>query len=295
MRTVTASDGTTAGKVLGRFIRVFGGPDPDDRLETWVAHHLNRDSSPGGFGMFWGPDGAWKKTLGKQRYRETEETAEQRLRNLVDQWIETGKSADGVADTPQDRDVTKVLPGYKQTLQQVLDEWLSRYPMRVITGKKGELWALDSQPPFSAENHIVFAHEMAIYWFLHLLNSATPQRLARCSNRECGRYFTYPRTPKGTIQRGTFCKARSCQGAGSTLRKISSRDERTRELVELAASFWNSWQPTNRMGHNKAEWIAKKINSAQKKKTITRKWVAQNTAAIEQYLATLNRTNALVM
>jgi hypothetical protein len=215
------------------------------------------------------------------------------LNLLVGQWFHSGKDrANPKVDTPTARNLTTKYPGFGKTLLEVLNEWKDRHPPRLRFSDAGKVSISYEEPQYGPEGGLfgqprgtTKPTDIAIYWFVRLLDSPGAHRLSQCANSECKRLFIYKRAPKGTLKNGTFCP--QCKGAHSSIRTESRRAREKKKLVDIAAGLWDDWTPSSRMGRDKNEWIKNKMNARLSATMhITRKWVVQNTAAIiEQYLA----------
>jgi hypothetical protein len=190
---------------------------------------------------------------------------------------------------PQPREISRlVCLDSRKNLLEILDHWKDRHRPLLAFTEDGTVSVIYEEPPFDPEQPTSNAVDIAIFWFVRLLGSGGAHSLARCANPECREYFFYLRTPQDTLKTGTFCK--NCKSNRSTVQTTAKRDENKLKLVTLAASFWGSWQPSARMGRDKAEWIARKMNQKLRPADHkTRKWVVQNTMAIEQHLAAVAR------
>jgi hypothetical protein len=208
---------------------------------------------------------------------------------LVEQWLFSGKDSGNLdADTPTKRNLTTRMAGVNNNLLEILDHWKDRHRPLLAFSEDGIVSIIYEEPKYDPEHPTSTAVDIAIFWFVRLLSSAGARSLARCANPACKEYFFYLRTPQDTLKTGTFCK--NCKSSRSTVQTTAKRDENKLKLVLLAVSFWGSWQSSARMGRDKAEWIARKMNQKLRPSDHkTRKWVVQNTMAIEQHLASVAR------
>lgn len=203
------------------------------------------------------------------------------LRALVDQWIDSGISQDGI-ETPSSRFVRPALKGCSESLFDILRGWLGRnMPKPALLGN-GKIGILDRRPePYGLELD-VYARETAIYYLKELLECPAPHRLRRC--KRCRIYFARKRERKGDIKRGSYCG--KCEPIGATERTKLSRQRRKNEILEAAAQLWPQWAKSNRHS-SQAEWVAMQVNKrVQTGWLIQRKWVTQNK---EQILARVNQ------
>lgn len=190
------------------------------------------------------------------------------LRNLVEQWLSSGKSDEG--ECPRERNVPI----------QMLRDFVRRNPPYLgLEAPNGQL-TLDLDPLSFTKSPLAIARDAATFLFLKLMDSAGRARLSRCD--ACERYFVRARMPKRDIPiyHGSFCS--KCKGKAAMRRTSVSRNHRKKQMVELAANCWLRWGST-RVISKRSEWVASRINEKLPHwaNPITGKWVTQNQAAIE--------------
>lgn len=208
------------------------------------------------------------------------------LQALVDQWIDSGKDAEGI-ESPLTRNLNAVPLGCTQPLLDVLLAWLNRGNWPSYTLMQSGKIGIVSQPPrpFIADERGLakyrepeeYANGCAIFFFMELLDTPGSHRVGRCNNSECGRYYVRQRLRKADIKRGSYCG--QCARVGSVVRTKISRETARQKLVSLAAGCWDAWTQTRRNGE-RADWVAKQVN---KRSTVgvTGRWVSRNLKAIE--------------
>jgi hypothetical protein len=220
------------------------------------------------------------------------------LRSLVDRWIDSGRSPDGV-DKAHSRSVYWLPAGGAEPLCNVLEAWNRRHAPDVVVLPSGErdvrmgkpkrdpkdpenwdwasLMSMTYDPLPSSERE---AAEIAIYWLQKLLESPDSYRIARCDNPDCRAYYLRARVRKSEITRGTYC--RDCANVGAIARVNAGRAQRRRELVSRAADVWNQFKPTANH-RQRSDWVAaqmkKHVRTAAER--IQGKWVTRNQAEIE--------------
>jgi hypothetical protein len=222
-----------------------------------------------------------EEALGSQVTRQVKGEFLRTFRRLVDQWIDSGKDeSDHVIDTPHDRNVEKVPPGYEKSLIEILGAWYERNPPRVLIKGDGRV-AIAEIVSHNLRDPASYARDLAFHELARLLDSPTRERLSRCDL--CSTYFERRRTPKRNtpIKRGAFCE--KCKSKSGARRTSASREQRTKEMVEWAADRWLNWKPRH---GKKAEWIAEHVNRELDRRhrihhSITGKWVTQNKKSIE--------------
>ena len=201
------------------------------------------------------------------------------LHSSIDQWIASGRSGEAQAiESVADRSVRVVPFGYRRPLGDFLDKWLSRNTLPQTVNEKGQR---TTPQPFVDFRELRTApakvgQNYAVWWFLHFMGSPSCYRLAHCKNPECGDYFAYERTPRRLIKRGTFCP--DCKGHGAALRRDRSREERTRVIIETAASVWDAWKRSRRHPDHRA-WVAQRVQELTGIE-IERRWISRSLQVI---------------
>jgi hypothetical protein len=208
------------------------------------------------------------------------------IRSVCDQWIDSGKSGSSqLVDTPLDRDVNAIPPGYQRPLFDVLAEWLGRNMVPLALQRSGKLAVIYPTVSLAKINDSpsLVGRDFAIGWFKRLLDFPDRYRFARCANPRCEKYFVYGRMPKGSIKNGTYCK--KCKGYASVQRTLSTRGRRTKELVGYAADVWEKWDPNSGNPSHK-NWVAEQVNKHLRISEISkgRRWVTTHQQKIEAEL-----------
>jgi len=199
------------------------------------------------------------------------------LQQLIDRWIASGR------ERAEDGTLWQ-----QPTLFQVLTEYLSDNPAKVILGMDGRLEMELPQPKLYPKREAVRqAQEEAAFTVVRFLNSPTKYKISRCDH--CKDYFMKKRVPRsGTVnKRGAFCSNPKCRTRGSVNRTNASRDVRMDKLVSTAAMFWPHFKAT-KLRPNRSKWVADKVNQALRLKEEKRKtgnWVTRHENDIENALA----------
>jgi hypothetical protein len=246
--------------------------------ERWIPDHVVGYLNGG---SHWGwldhPDVAKEYPL--ETRQQADELFVRSLRALADQWIDSGKDSEGIEE-PLKRTVNKIPPGYAGPLFDVLSAWLGRNMPKPVLMRTGKIAVIVQSPNLATLDPRFYASECAIYWFKELLDSPGANRIARCKNTACNRYYLRSRVRRAEIKRGTYC--RKCVGVGSTERTRFSRESRKRRLINLAADVWPGFKQTHQCPRQ-SDWVAAKINRKLGADTqVTAKWVNQNRKAIEK-------------
>jgi hypothetical protein len=235
-------------------MKIYGDP----YASGVVAHALRLLNGGWPFGV----TSEWLERLTPGVRKRVHATFTELFRAFVDQWIESGKNAEG-REAPVSRNVYKITQGYAEPLSKVL---LANKP-EIDVLPSGE-YAISLERGMVDDDALPESHakEEAIYWFRALLNSPASFRIARCDNATCARYY------------GTYCG--NCVGASSVKRMRLSRQARKQKLVNLAADFWDQWKPSRR--RKQSDWVAAEMNKRLAiHERITSKWVSQNRTEIQ--------------
>lgn len=247
------------------------------------------------------------------------------MRYLADLWIDSGKSGEGEnrIDNPSRRNVMYLPPSETPRIvlkvdphdESLISGWNAfsipvglsishlfyqlvgneaRWPEIHEDGTQSlkELvfgFTTENEHP---ENRVVlhqFGMKVAMYWFAKLLDSPFSRQLARCD--DCETYFAYERAPRREIRSGVHCG--NCKAHGSAKRMESTRNNRTKKMVEFAADVLASWKPSSRRS-SRSKWIAEQVNhrtesirvkmGKQKRShypVITGRWVTEHVKQIE--------------
>jgi hypothetical protein len=199
-------------------------------------------------------------------------------------WLDSGKDPDWPEiDNPMARNLLSTDPRSGETQLDILNRWKDRHPPRLSFSAQGQVSIVYEEPRYGTEGGLfgqpkgtTVPHDMAVYWFIRLLDSPGSRCLARCANPACKRFFLY-RKPQGRLKKGTFCS--NCKATYFSELAKSRRAREKTKLLEIASQVWNRC-------NGKADAVVTKMNEKLKReKPITRKWVTQNTAAIERYRA----------
>jgi hypothetical protein len=210
------------------------------------------------------------------------------LRDLINPWIDSGRTVyeEKQSETPSERKRTFAI---NETLRSFWD----RNPLRVEVDIDGGpmVARVDPRRPvvMTQQDALGRAADYGVAWFARLLlESESPERLFRCDGDGCGTYFTRIPTPKKgvPIKRGVFCEG--CKNKGGARRTGAHREGQKGQMLKVAAEWWPQWTPTTRRNRSRADWIVGKMNEhcrAKGMKLITKKWVTQNQAAIEEQIS----------
>jgi hypothetical protein len=218
------------------------------------------------------------------------ETFQRTLRELTDQWIDSGRlQLKEIGEQPMERSILAPVPDYPVPLETILRSFFSQHPLRVLPDKdrlvgyfgilRAGTW--EQLEKKSRDELLQRARDYATEQFVLLLDSPSRHRLFRCDI--CGTYFVRERMPKRdmAITRGTFCDG--CKQAGNILRMEGSRSNKAGRRLKLAADALIKWKPGNRCGEKK-EWIRQRVNEGLEKENldpIQINWVTRHLAEIE--------------
>lgn len=246
-----------------------------------------------------------------------------RLRELVDEWLETGRRSDG-SESPGERDLFEAAGALR-----AVEKCLAENPARLV-----HTWSvLGSGPNVSVQigmrpvppSHLfgypappfnIFAptvsakittkpaprqRDTADRLFTDLILSDWQNSLCKCRYAHCGRYFLKEKLRR-SYRRGTFCGPKHQGHASATVYTNSFRTRAKPVLIEMAAwllfrkGITNSqWQDDNGQKLWLAGAVSKEIRRqrlngkplSDYRKKVTVKWVSQNELAIEEKRASL--------
>lgn len=194
------------------------------------------------------------------------------LRELVDQWLDS--SRDGLHARPYDRTIIWSFPLSKEVYQ-----FATSNSTTVIdsTGQISQKLSVPLRQKASLGNQL---HEQAIFAFLQLMNSPRRSRLFRCDG--CRRYFVQRRDPRKEILRGIFCKKCKKTGRPGKVRMDATNDNRTKELVRLAADYWPRWDPKKHR-FTRSKWVAANMQDSlpEWRTSLSGNWVTRHAEEIE--------------
>ncbi len=250
--------------------------------------HLSRIVGLLNGAKYWGwlSDSDAAKNYQPEQIEKADALFAETVRALVDQWIDSGKNAEGI-ESPLSRNVNTVPPGYTQPLFDVLYAWLNRGNWPSFSLMRSGKIAINSEPPHlqiadkrglaKYREPEEYANDCAFFYFKELLDTPGAHRVGRCNNPDCRRYYIRRRLRKAEIKRGAYCG--QCTGVGSVARTKISRETAKQRLVSLAADYWDAWTQTRR-NPERADWVAKQV-SKRSTVSITGKWAIRNLKAIE--------------
>jgi hypothetical protein len=188
--------------------------------------------------------------------------------SCVSGWLDSGIDSDGI-ERPRSRK-------FDDSTQALLENWLKRHPPMLVITPEGRLIIERNGPPFAANKSVGgVATEMALWWFLKLLESPMKNRVARCANPKCQRYFLRQREPRALITRRVCCG--ECASFASGTRVQYSRNRQREVLVKRAAAILA--QDALRGGPERtAAWLTAQLNRNMredvriKQNTVSRNW-----------------------
>jgi hypothetical protein len=205
------------------------------------------------------------------------------LRNLVDQWLASGRQ--GTVEEPLSRSADWRSEEYPKPIIETLSKFRDANPPIILLNNDGQFeivpmgpvrystWASMVSGSIDPQQH---AKDHAIALFVKLLESECPQRIFRCDN--CGRYSVRERKPRGIIKNGAYCK--DCKPAGRVRAIEEKRKAQTNEMLNAAAEVWAQWNYSRR-NPDQREWVAKQVSERCKHlDPIKRNWVSRNLTRI---------------
>lgn len=214
------------------------------------------------------------------------------MRLAADMWVDSGKTPSGnPADPPHDdpsaRNVAVVLPGRSFSLFDLIQRGLLIYFSQGLQMRAdGTVGIRKSFPRFDlgglnlADALHQYAGQVALWYFVELLQSPDARRIARCDG--CHSHFAYQRARLRTVKRGVFCP--NCKSEASMNRTQASR----RNRLDTAAKAWVDLESLPRkQRESEKDWdrrrrekVADQVHEAHGT-DFGRRWVSQHLSEIQ--------------
>lgn len=224
-------------------------------------------------------------------YRAAKDVFERELRRLVDAWLDSGRVAGEVFETPRDRRVKVTIPnlgagenrhGSKPTVFDSVQRWLMESPPLIFLTETGELRMSLGRPPKwwgekpgQVDEPITAALDEARTLFLLLMASKAKYALFKCSHPRCGVYFILEKARRG-YKFGAVCPEHRRQ-QGTRRQRTKDRAEAL-QVAAQALAMWPKLSPSTRSKHkSEKHYIASKL----KRLGIGAKWVTRNLSEIK--------------
>jgi hypothetical protein len=263
----------------GQFVDGFYAKDLLDALNG------KRDFGKEQYVVFHGDQPMQTGSDGKDEgYRIAGEVFIAELRKLIDAWLESGRSTDGV-ETPKDRKVTATrsdldsfyLDGNGHTIFDSVRGWLMDDPPLFILTNTGEVnmeLRRTSRRSSSYGGPVAMAVDEALTLFLLLMASKAKYALFKCNHPGCGIYYILEK-PRGQYKQGTACpEHRRQQG---TRRKRKLDHAKALQIASEALAAWPSLSGSTRSKHKSAkDYAASKLQRF----GVGSKWVTRNLTKI---------------
>ena len=199
----------------------------------------------------------------------------QALRQLVDDWIDSGKR-EGF-DSPIQREVP----------MKVLTDYTNRNPPLTLIGGDGRIgFSLEPSTLTSIDGRDA-ALDRATWEFVKLMDSPFRNRLSRCD--ECGVYFARRRLPKQDEPNkfGSFCEKH--RGKGRAKSTKTARENHREEMLDAAAAVLLEFERIA-PGAEWRQWGVQKLNKRMARvrlnnpnafPAISSNWLTRHEAEIE--------------
>lgn len=160
-----------------------------------------------------------------------------RLRELVDEWLETGRAADGT-ESPLRRNLFQTILGIR-----AVEKWAEKKPLELlllpeISQVVVAVGAPQATPVTFPQSFDFFqnAIDEADWLFTGLIVSGWKEHLCKCRYSLCGGFFTQKPRLK-SCPHGTFCCREHRNRASAAKHTRQRRDEFTRGLIEFAGKY----------------------------------------------------------
>lgn len=217
----------------------------------------------------------------KESYPMRDALTSAHLRSYVDDWLDTGRRADGTEEVEK-RDLTRASSAYLAFLHYVenapptYDRTRDPVGIRVtIADRAGYLGVVSNF--FDAQ--ITEAQRL----FSGIVQSDWKHRLCKCRSPRCGVYFLHPK-PRRSYRRGTFCP----DHARHAVAVACVHESRSRDLETLINAAARSLRARKSLG---PDWLgdkvlkrelARELNLIDYRKHVGLHWVTHHQALIEQ-------------
>jgi hypothetical protein len=211
------------------------------------------------------------------------------LRTLADEWLETGRDANG-SEYPSQRNLLKTRRGLGAVSEFITQCPPSLGPSIDRSGFGLILAAPDWSRPWAAD--FFEAQEVtARRLFVGIMASDWMMRLGKCRYPPCGRYFVRSKFRR-CYRHGTFC-SREHRGRASADAVTKARRSRAKGCLIDAAARWitkmgdrATWPNEPDLKRRLAEFLSKRTlhdpNLRAGREPLKVNWVTRNRLAIEQ-------------
>lgn len=217
-------------------------------------------------------------------YRIAGEVFVTELRKLIDAWLESGRSADGV-ETPRDRKVTATASDLESfyldpsghTIFDMVRGWLMDDPPLFILAESGEVemqLRRTSRRSSSYGGPIATAVDEARTLFLLLMASRAKYALFKCNHPGCGIYYILEK-PRGQYKQGTVCPEHRRQQGTQRRRKLDHA-----KALQIAAEALAAWPSLSGSTHSKHRSAKDYAASKLQRFGVGSKWVTRNLTKI---------------
>jgi hypothetical protein len=273
------------------------GPNLWAEVEAEYESNHHRANSIAALMSSIGQPSRFLETLGLKPIEGDEEALQRgvfgmKVRELVDEWLETGRSADGIED-PSKRDVFRTVKGL-----QAMERCASETPLRLFPLHKAHdfaiVFGMEPQQPKGGyyvpqlTNFFERASAQAGRLFLCLMLSDWNKSICKCRYAPCGQYYVLKKPRRNP----SFCCVQHQRRASAVERVMNARADGERELLDAAARRLMRWKKTSFHWQDDdvlKERLAAKLNLVIADKglhgyrdQVTRGWVTRHRGAIEQ-------------
>lgn len=161
-----------------------------------------------------------------------------RLRQLVDEWIATGFTADG--DCPWSRELSRAYEAIAAVRSCVATNPCSLH----FDEKSGEVLVGVGAPPHRLIPELPFSSAIAeadMMFTCMIASAEWKYQISRCGYLRCGQYFVHPR-PRDCYRHGMFCSREHQRRASADALTKARRSNMQYDLIQNAATLLVSWQ-----------------------------------------------------
>jgi hypothetical protein len=236
------------------------------------------------------------RTYSGRTYRRATIAFRQRLRQQVDQWIDSGRTPDGM-EIPKDRRAD--VPQRYRHLGEPFDGTLLEPFMLLESEIQGNLrlglhgGVEQVFAPYdnvhACQHFSSIPEREAARFFIWFFASDWRHRVVKC--RKCGIYYLI-KDPGRLYKRGTYCRSHSAAKSAEVI-TAQKRQDKHRELIRLASSAYKRLGSDQRGSDLRAfkQTIASRVNKAtppstrmiSPKSPIGIKWITRNFEEIKKH------------
>jgi hypothetical protein len=227
----------------------------------------------------------WRRPPTPLAYQKATEAFRTLLRHYIDEWIDTGRAADGM-ESPADRGLGESERPHAPKVLEAASG--ATGVLHVVFKNEGGLEVFFCPYKAGCSLRELAKREAARYcaWFIA---SDWRNTVVKCRKLSCGRYFAIKNT-RHLYKRGTYCRHHSSEKSAEAVTKEKRQRKRTllQQLAVTAVEQHQKLSATDKKEHVLKYYVADYVNqrtpaamkSIAPKSPITGKWVTRNLTQI---------------